>query len=234
VEALAEARSRVDELEALRTIGAWSAVIAVVLTLLWLIILIRSPDPGSAADEQVAFYGAQGSLLIRQFLPTTLVAFCYVPVWLGLAVDVWDSAAALALVAAAFGLLYPPVVAMAYWSQYTVARSVAEACDDDPAAAARIWAIIGFSEDPRSVPGSLVVLGYFIWGIAGALFAVALMENGGGVRPAAAGALGLTAALTTTGAIGVVWRNRVLTRAVLASGATSVVATGLVAAVLFG
>lgn len=223
-----------DELESLRTMGAWSAVVVVLLTGLWLAIFVRSPDPGSTADAQVAFYSTRGPLLIRQFLPTTLVALCYVPIWLGVAVDVWDEAAALALVAAAFGLLYPPVVAVAYWTQYTVARGVAEATGEDPAVAARVWSIIGFSDDPRSVSGSLVVLGYFVWGIAGALFAVALVVAGGGVRPAAAGAFGLTAALTSAGAVGVVWRNRTLAAAVLASGATSVVAAAMAAVVLLG
>jgi hypothetical protein len=84
------------------------------------------------------------------------------------------------------------------------------------------------------VPGSLVVLGYFVWGIAAALFAAALVVAGGGVRLAAAGLLALTAALTTAGAVGVVWRIKWLAFGVLASGITSVAATALVAGVLFG
>lgn len=223
-----------DELESLRTVGAWAAVLVVLLTLTWLVIFVRSPDAGSSADQQVTFYSEHGSLLIRQFLPTTLVALLYVPVWVGLAVDAWDAAAAIAILGVAFGLLYPPLVAMAYWTQYTAARGVAESAGDDPEAATRAWRVIGFSEDPRSVPGSLVVLGYFVWGIAGGVFAVALLQTGGTARVATAAALGLTAALTTAGAVGFVWRNRTLATGVLASGVTSVLATAMAAVVLFG
>jgi len=223
-----------DELESLRTVGAWAAVLVVLLTVTWLVIFVRSPDAGSSADQQVAFYSEQGSLLIWQFLPTTLVALLYVPVWVGLAADAWDAAAAMALLGVAFGLLYPPLVAMAYWTQYTVARGVAESAGDDPEAAGRAWRVIGFSEDPRSVPGSLAVLGYFVWGIAGGVFAVALVQTGGTARVAAAAAFGLTAALATAGTVGFVWRNRTLATGVLASGVTSVLATALAAVVLFG
>ena len=222
-----------EELESLRAVGAWAAVIVVLLTITWLVSFVRSPDAGSTADQQVAFYSEHGPLLIRQFLPTTLVALLYVPLWLGLAAEVWDAAAAIAILGVAFGLLYPPLVAVAYWTQYTVARGVAEAAGDDSEAAGRAWRVIGFSDDPRSVPGALVVLGYFVWGLAGAMFAVALLRTGGPARVAAAAAFGLTAALTTIGAVGFVWRNRTLATGVLASGVTSVLATALAAVVLF-
>ncbi len=223
-----------DGFESLKTVGAWAAVLVVLLTIAWLVNFVRSPDAGSTADQQLAFYSEHGSLLIRQFLPTTLVALLYVPLWVGLAVDAWDAAAAIAVLGVAFGLLYPPLVAMAYWTQYTVARGVAELAGDDPEAARRAWQLIGFNDDSRSVPGALVVLGYFVWGIAGGIFAVALLQTGGTTRVAAAAAFGLTAALTTAGAIGFVWRNRTLATGVLASGVTSVLATALAAVVLFG
>ncbi len=218
----------------LRMVGGISALVALALTLVWLAVMARTPPIAERPDTQMTFYAERGRLLIRQFLPTALVAFAYVPVWLGLAAYLWPEQAALGLIGAAFGVLYVPFVVVGYWLQLTVVRAVGVESASAPDGWVPVWRLLAFSSRPESLSGSLVVLGYAVWGLAAAFSGVGLIIAGGAVATLTGTAMLITAALTWLGATGHVLRHDVLEKGVMASGITSVVATGLIAVVLLG
>jgi hypothetical protein len=219
--------------EALIRTGAWAAVLVAVLTTTWLLVMVLDPMPGGGSRAEVEVIGAAGWRQIPRFLPTTLVAFAYVPIWLALAVLLWREEPSLALPAAGFGLLYVPVTALGYWLQYTVTRALAEAAIDDSAGARAAYEVIGFHERRTSVTGAAVVLGYTLWSL-GAVFAGAGLVRSCGSAAVATGVLLLvTAGLMVLGAAGVVIRNRVLELGVLLSGVASLAATIAAAVLLF-
>ena len=140
----------------------------------------------------------------------------------------------LASLTLAFGMLYVPFALIGYSLQFTAVRGIVESVSDDEDRWLPVWRVLSFSNAPESATGWLVVLGYAIWGIGAAFAAAALVDGSGGIEIATAAALAVTALLAWLGAIGVVTREPRLEWAVLASGATSLAATGLIALLLLG
>lgn len=221
-----------EVLSELESAGGIAAVIAVVLTLVWLGILFRVPPPEGDASDRLAYYARRHSLLLAHFVPSTLIAIAYVPVWIGLAAHLWTIQAFAAVLIVAFGILYVPLALVGYSLQYTAARAIAEESSTESEQWLPVWRIVSFSDAPESATGWLVVLGYAVWGVGAAFAATGLVAASGGLEIATGCALAVTALLTWIGAAGVVARNPRLERAVLASGVTSVAATGLIAALL--
>ena len=220
--------------EALIRTGAWAAVLVGVLTTTWLLVMLLDRKPGGGTRAELEAIGAAGWRQIPRFLPTTLVAFCYVPVWLALAVLLWQEEPSLALPAASFGLLYVPVTAFGYWLQYTVTRALAETAADDPAGARAGNEVIGFHEPRTSVPGAAVVLGYTLWSLGASCAGAGLVRSCGPEAVTTGALLLVTAGLMLLGAVGVVIRNRVLELGVLLSGVVSLAATISASVLLFG
>ena len=214
--------------------GGMAAVAAVVLTVVWLATMVRTPPPEGEASERLAFYAGRPDLLRVHFLPAMFIAVAYVPIWLGLAASIAPSHGLLASLTLAFGLLYVPFALIGYSLQFTAVRGVLESISGDEDRWLPVWRVLSFSNAPESATGWLVVLGYAIWGIGAAFAAAALVDGSGGLEVATGIALAVTALLTWLGAIGVVGRNPRLKWAVLVSGVTSAVATGLIAALLLG
>jgi hypothetical protein len=219
-------------LSQLQSAGGMAAVAAVGLTLAWLVILFRVPPPEGDASDRLAHYARRPSLLLAHFVPATLIAVAYVLIWVGLAAHLWTTHAFAAVLSVAFGILYVPLVLVGYTLQYTTARAIAEHSSVETERWLTAWRIVSFADAPESATGWLVVLGYAVWGIGAAFAAAGLVAESGGLEIATACALAVTALLAWVGAGGVVARNRFLQRAVLASGVTSVAATGLIAALL--
>jgi hypothetical protein len=218
----------------LESAGGIAAVIAVALTLVWLGILFRVPPPDGDPADRLAYYARLPSLLLAHFVPSTLIAVAYVPVWIGLAAYLWATRAFAAVLTVAFGILYVPFALIGYSLQYTAARAIAAESSRDGERWLPVWRVVSFSDAPESATGWLVVLGYAVWGVGAAFAAAGLAAESGGLRFATGVALAVTALLTWIGAAGVVARNPRLGWAVLASGGTSVAATGLIAALLLG
>lgn len=212
--------------------GGLAAIAAVVLTLVWLVTMVRTPPPEGHASERMAFYARRPGLLRLHFLPAMLIAITYVPIWLGLAASIGPSHGLLASLTLAFGMLYVPFALIGYSLQFTAVRGVVESISGDEDRWLPVWRVLSFSNAPESATGWLVVLGYAIWGIGAAFAAAALLDGSGGLELATGIALAVTALLTWLGAIGVVARDAHLSWAVLASGVASLAATGLVAALL--
>lgn len=216
-----------EDLETLVLVGAVGAIVAAVLTVVWLVVIVAVPSPsaGSTADDELAFIAARDRSQIARFLPTTLVAFAYVPTWLGLGALLWDEAPAAAAVGAAFGVLYPAVTATGYWMQYTVVRGLADLARSDPDAGRAGYEIVGFHDRPTSMTASAVILGYTLWSLAGVAFGVGLVTGGGGLAVTTGVLFLVTAGLMFAGGAGYIARNRVLTTGVMLSGVTSLGAT---------
>lgn len=215
------------DLDGIILIGGVAALVAAALTLVWLVMMAVLPSSaaGSGAGDELSSIAANDGAQVARFLPTTLVAFAYVPTWLGLGALLWDRAPAAAALGVAFGVLYPAVTAAGYWMQYTVVRGLAELATTDRAAARAAYEIVGFHERPTSMTFSAVILGYTLWSLAGTAVGIGLVSRGGW----GAGTTGLlflvSAGLMVLGAAGYVARNRLLSRGVLASGVTSLGAT---------
>jgi hypothetical protein len=216
-----------EGLEPLLLIGGIAALVAAALTLLWLIVRVTLPSPpaGSRGEEELAFIAAHDRSQIAKFLPTTLVAFAYVPIWLGLGVLLWDEAPAAAALAVGFGVLYPAITAVGYWQQYTVVRALAQLPKEGGAAARGSYELVGFHDRPTSLSGSLVVLGYAVWSFGGLAAGVGLVAAGAGLAVTTGILFVVTAALMLVGAAGYIVRNRVLEKGVMASGVVSLAAT---------
>jgi hypothetical protein len=216
-----------DDLEPLVLIGGVAAFAAAALTVAWLVVMVtmRSPQAGSTADEELAFIAANDGAQIAKFLPTTLVAFAYVPTWLGLGVLLWEEAPAAGGLAVAFGLLYPATTATGYWMQYTVVRGLAGLAATDEVAARSAYEIVGFHDRPTSMGASAVVLGYTLWSFGGVAAGVGLVAHGGGHAVTTGVLFLVTAALMFLGVIGHIARNRVLNLGIFLSGVTSLGAT---------
>jgi hypothetical protein len=212
--------------------GGIAGMAAVALTVLWLTTMIRVPPPNGAAKERLVFYDDRRWLLWAHFVPSLLIAVAYVPIWIGLAAFLWPAHASLAVLSSAFGLLYVPFALTGYSLQFTAARGIVECASEDRDGWLPVWRVVSFSDAPESASGWLVVLGYALWGAGGAFAAAALLSAPGGLEIAAGCALAVTALLTWLGAAGVAASDRRLQWAVLASGATSLAATGLVAVLL--
>lgn len=224
-----------DGFDPLILTGAIAATAAAALTVAWLAIMVAGPAPptDAAADEELRFIADHGSLQIPKFLPTTLVAFAYVPVWLALAALLWNDHPASAVLAAGFGLLYPTTTAAGYWVQYTVVRGLAELAETDPSAARAAFEIAGFHGRRTSMAASAVVLGYVVWSFGGTAAGIGLIAAGGGLAVTTGLLFLVTAGLMFLGAAGHIIRNRVLESGVMASGVASLGASITAAALLF-
>lgn len=217
----------VDDLEPLVLIGGLSAVAAATLTGVWLAVMALLPatPSESTADEELAFIAQHDAGQVARFLPTTLVAFAYVPTWLGLGVLLWNDTPAAAILAVSFGLLYPGVTATGYWMQYTVVRGLAQAAERDPAAARAAYEIVGFHDRPTSMAASAVSLGYTLWSFGGIAAGVGLVSHGGGLAVTTGILFIVTAGLMFVGVAGQIARYQVLALGVLLSGVVSLAAT---------
>lgn len=224
------------ELEPLVVLGAVAGFVAAFLTLVWLAAMAALPSPpaDSTADQELAFMAAHDRVQIARFLPTTLVALAYVPVWLGLGVLLWEEAPAAAILAVAFGLLYPPTTAIGYWMQYTVVRGLAGRADDDPVGTAAVYEVVGFHDRPTSLSASAVILGYTFWSLGGIAAGTGLIGHGGGLAVTTGILFVVTAGLMVIGAAGHVARHRLLSRGVVLSGVVSLGATISAALLLAG
>ncbi len=216
-----------EGMKALVLFGGIAAFVAAALTLLWLILMVTLPalPRGSTAGEELDFIRQHGAARVASFLPTTLVTFAYVPVWLGLGTLLWDEAPAAAALAVAFGVLYPAITAVGYWMQYTVVRGLADLYGTDEAAARAAYEIVGFHDRPTSMSGAAVVLGYTVWSLGGLSAGIGLVARGGGLAVATGVLFLVTALLMFVGAAGHVARNRILETGVMLSGVTSLGAT---------
>lgn len=216
-----------EGLDVLVLIGGITALVAAVLTVVWLVVMVAVPSPpsGSTGDEELSFIASHDRSQIAKFLPTTLVAFAYVPTWLGLGVLLWDEAPAAAALAVAFGVLYPAITAVGYWMQYTVVRGLAQMYRDDEVAAGAAYEIAGFHDRPTSMSASAVVLGYTVWSLGGLAAGVGLVSHGGGPATTTGVLFLVTALLMFVGIVGHVVRNRILEMGVMLSGVTSLGAT---------
>ena len=208
-------------------VGGVSAFVAAALTLVWLVMMVTLPSPaaGSTIDDELAFVAAHDGAQIAKFLPTTLVAVAYIPIWLGLGVLLWDETPAAAALAVAFGVLYPAITATGYWMQYTVVRGLADLAATDEVTARAAYEIVGFHDRPTSMSASAVILGYTVWSFAGLAAGIGLVTHGGGLAVTTGVLFLVTAVLMFLGAAGYVARNRVLTTGVFLSGVTSFGAT---------
>jgi len=223
-----------EGLDSLVLIGGITAFVAAVLTVVWLVVMVAAPSPqsGSTGDEELSFIASHDRSQIAKFLPTTLVAFAYVPTWLGLGVLLWDEAPAAAALAVAFGVLYPAITAVGYWMQYTVVRGLADMHETDEATARAAYEIVGFHGRPTSMSASAVVLGYTVWSLGGLAAGVGLVAHGGGLAVTTGVLFLVTALLMFVGAAGHVARNRILETGVMISGVTSLGATAAAAFLL--
>ncbi len=219
--------------EGMRTlvlVGGVSALVAAALTLVWLVLMVTVPAPprGSTAGEELDFIKQHGAARVASFLPTTLVAFAYIPAWLGLGALLWEEAPATAVLAVAFGVLYPAITAVGYWMQYTVVRGLADLHGTDEAAARTAYEIVGFHDRPTSMSAAAVVLGYTVWSLGGVAAGIGLLAHGGGLAVTTGVLFLVTAVLMFVGAAGRVARNRILETGVMLSGVTSLGATAAV------
>lgn len=216
-----------DNLEPLVLVGGLAAIVAAAFTVVWLVVMAALPSPprGSAPDDELAFIAEHDRAQIAKFLPTTLVAFAYVPTWLGLGVLLWNEAPAAASLAVAFGLLYPATTAAGYWMQYTAVRGLADLAATDQPAARAAYLVVGFHDRPTSVSASAVYLGYTLWSFGGVAAGVGLVGHGGGLATTTAILFFVTAALMFVGVAGQIARNRILSMGALLSGVASLGAT---------
>jgi len=216
-----------EDLRALILIGGVAAFVAAGLTLAWLAIMVFLPAPpkGSTSEEELDFIAGHDGVQIARFLPTTLVAFLYIPTWLGLGALLWDEAPTAAALAMAFGLLYPATTATGYWMQYTVIRGFAKSPPDAGMAAATVYELIGFHERPTSLSASGVILGYTFWSLGGVAAGIALLSHGGRFAATTGILFLVTAALMFIGVAGHIARSRILTMGVFLSGVASLGAT---------
>ena len=219
--------------EPLIQIGAACAVAIGFLTALWLAVMIAAPSPSGDAAGELAEIAERPLLQIPRFAPTTVIGFVYVPVWLAIAAVLWQEAPTAGVLAAGFGLLYPPLCITAYWLQFTVVRGLADLWQTDPTAASAAYEVIGFHRRPTSIGSNLAVMGYTMWGLGGLAAGIGLLAIGGGAITTTAILYLVTAAFAVAGAIGHVARNRVLATAVMASGITSLASTIGTAVVLY-
>ena len=221
-----------ENLEPLVLIGGISALIVAALTLVWLVLLMVLPSlpADGTGDDELRFIGAHDRARIASFLPTTLVAFAYIPTWVGLGVLLWDDTPAAAVLSVAFGVLYPAITASGYWMQYTVVRGLAGLHEQDPTTARAAYEIVGFHERPTSMAGSAVVLGYTVWSLGAVAAGIGLLAHGGGAATTTGILYLVTALLMFLGAAGYVARSKILELGVVLSGVASlgaVVAAGL-------
>jgi hypothetical protein len=200
---------------------AWPAAIGLVLlTAAWVATLVLAPQQPAGADAaaRLRFIAAHDGWQVASFAVVVPLALLHVPVWFGLAALAWPARPAAGLLAAAYGLLYAPFTCLAYWTQLTVVRGLAEVQASDPAAAVAAHRLFAFGGSLASLSYSLAVLGYAIWGLASLAAARGLLARRDRLARATAALLGLAGGLALAGAAGYVARNGVLESGVLLSG----------------
>jgi hypothetical protein len=198
--------------------GAFAALAASVLTILWLVTLAAAPPPaGGSAAEHLAALAANDfghSLTFVVVLPIGLVL---VPVWIALAFRSWRAHPVASLLCVAYGLLYAPLSTTAYWLQLTAARGLADAYRSDPTAAATAYQLLDFGPT-TSVCSALDVLGYAVLGV-GIIAAAVLLWSRSRLAWMAAAMFVASGGLSIAGAIGIALRWPWLEAAAIASGA---------------
>ena len=210
-------------LRALSRAGSTAAIAAAVLTVIWLVTLVAAPLPqsGSTADHLLALRADDG----RTSLPYLVVlpfGLLLVPVWIALAARAWREHPVAAALTPAFGLLYAPFTLLAYWSQLTVARGIADAYGRDPAASIAVYQLFDFGT-ATSLTFALDVGGYAILGL-GSVCAAVLLWSEGRLGRLAGALLALSGALSIMGAAGLALRASVMQVGAIASGPPFLVA----------
>jgi hypothetical protein len=205
--------------------------VAALLTIAWLITFFAFPPPGpGTATEHLRDLAAEdfrGSIAFVVVLPLALIL---APVWFALAARAWRASPVAAVLAPTFGLLYAPCSLMAYWSQLTVARGLADAYASDPRAAVAAYQLFDFGST-TSFTFALDEGGYAILGLASFAAAV-LLRSDGRLGLLAGAALALSGVLSIVGATGLALRVSIMEAGAVASGPPFLVGIVAVAVLL--
>ena len=204
----------------LASIGAWSAILLIVLTVFWIISLAMAPAPPADASltERFAFVRDNDGWQFLSFLAVVPMGLVHIPVWLGLAAVTWHIRPAMGLFASAFGLFYGLLTVMGYWLQLTTVRGLGMLHQEYPETAETLFPLIHFSGEPWSMPYGLVVIGYGVWGIAALFVGGALQGLPGVLGQWTAGLFAGAGVLGIIGGIGFVAQIGLLELGVLVSG----------------
>lgn len=200
--------------------GCWAAVALLVLSISWIISLAFAPLPGSDADtaERISFLADNETWHVINFAIVVPMGLVHVPLWFGLGALIWPRTPALAVMVAAFGLIYAPLTSIGYWSQLTTVRGIVELYDNDPDAAIAAFEILEFSGNPWSFSYGLVVLGYGVWGVAALAVFAGLIGASYKLARITGGLFGLSGAFGIFGAIGFAAGSALVELGVLFSG----------------
>ncbi len=212
--------------------GAVASVVGAGLTLLWVSTLTALPgfSEGSAAEhlQKLADNDVEGSLAFVVVLPLGLV---FVPIWIALAAISWRRHPVAASLTATFGLMYAPLSTLAYWSELTVARGLADAYRQDPAAAVAAYQLFDFGAN-TSLASALDLLGYAILGFGTIAAAVTLWSRGRLARWAGV-MFALSGTLSIAGAAAAVLRSPIAAPLAIGAGLPFLVAVISLAPVLY-
>jgi hypothetical protein len=212
--------------------GAAASLVGAGLTVLWVVTMFVLPgfSEGSAAEhlQGLAADDARRSLAFVVVLPLGLV---FVPIWIALAAVSWRRHPVAASLTATFGLMYAPLSTLAYWSELTVARGLADAYRQDPAAAVAAYQLFDFGAN-TSLASAMDLLGYAILGL-GTLAAAVVLWSGGRLARWAGVMFALSGALSIAGAVMAVVRSPVAGPLAIGAGLPFLVAVILVAPVLY-
>jgi hypothetical protein len=143
----------------LELVEAIAAVVVVLLTLVWLVVMVRFPPSAGDGGARLACYAEPRGLLVLEFLPAALLALCCVPVWTGLGVHLRTARPAAGGLSVVSGILHVPPALVGYSQPFTVARAMAGATPADRERVLPVWRVVAFSGAPESAAGWMVVLG---------------------------------------------------------------------------
>lgn len=215
-------------------VGAVAAAVVTAATVAWVVLLAAGPTLAEGADAQqrIAFLTEHMGWHLAGFAVVVPLALLYVPMWLGLAAQLWPRQPAAGLLAVAFGLVYAPFGLFGYWSQLTVVRGLTELHASSPQEALVAVEVLAFDGQPWSIGYATAVLAYAVWGVAAIAVAAGLLRDRQALARWTGAFFALTGVLSVLGAVGFVARVELLELAVMVSGITSLLASATTAVLL--
>ncbi|MCD6289070.1 MAG: hypothetical protein J7M34_01110 [Anaerolineae bacterium] len=205
--------------------GAVAALSAAMLTMVWLTMLLALPALPTDAplSDEMLFIAEHGVAYAALYIGIFVLTLVQVPLFVALTVLCYRRHGSLALVWGGLAMLYEVFSLLAYWTQLTIARGLADLFVNSETTSLQSSALAsyltwGYTGRLASAPYALDLLGTLMYSMAILGFGLMLIRERG-VDLVSGGLLILSAAAGIIGVAGYLARSPLLENGVVLSGA---------------
>ncbi len=188
----------------LARIGSIAAVVLIILTIAWVILLIHPSPPSAEASavERLAFIEQNEHWQTISFAVAALMAIAYIPVWLGIGATIVSVRQTLGMIAVALGVMFSAVLVVGYWTQLATVQNLLQLLDTNTQAAIAMAGAFDFAGNFWTASYGIVIAAFVLWGLTTLTIFAGMVDSR--YRPAQiTGALfGAAGLLALVGAVG--------------------------------